>query len=158
MKHKFNQPYLVIIFSCMRTDRERQTITIYNRHDFAAFSSTSGNCPRRRPSPLQRSRSIKLSSSSSTRAKFMAMFSQNSAQNLALTPSLKPAMHRFVIRITLRQHVPLRPVFKIAERRFKDFPRRNRLPTRAPLRNVLFRKMMPDTLNPRSAVDRFQHL
>src|SRR6476661_4968998 len=24
---------------CMRTDRERQTMTIYNRHDFQAFSS-----------------------------------------------------------------------------------------------------------------------
>src|SRR6476661_11071331 len=35
-----------------------------------------------------------------TRAKFVGDVSQDSAQNLALTPSLKPAMHRFVIRIT----------------------------------------------------------
>ena len=62
------------------------------------------------------------------------------------TPSLKPAMHRFVIRITLRQHVPLRPGVQNPQRRFKDFPRRNRFPTRASLRNVLFRKMVPDTL------------
>ena len=47
--------------------------------------------------------------------------SQNSAQNLALTPSLKPAMHRFVIRITLRQHVPLRARVRNPQRCLKDF-------------------------------------
>jgi hypothetical protein len=81
-----------------------------------------------------------------TRAKFVGDVSQNSAQNLAPTPSLKPAMNRFVIRITLRQHAPLRAGVQNPQRRFKIFPRRNRLPTRAPLGNVLFRKMMPDTL------------
>src|SRR6476620_12292072 len=67
-----------------------------------------------------------------TRAKFVGDVSQDSAQNLALTPSLKPAMHRFVIRITQRQHVPLRPGVQNPPRRFKDLPRRNRLPTSAP--------------------------
>src|SRR6185369_8182393 len=35
---QLNQAYFVMV-RCMRTDRERQTMTIYNRHDFQAFSS-----------------------------------------------------------------------------------------------------------------------
>ena len=35
---QLNQAYFVVV-RCMRTDRERQTMTIYNRHDFQAFSS-----------------------------------------------------------------------------------------------------------------------
>ena len=123
-------------------------MTIYNRHDFQAFSSFRradvratglGHCKGRVDKAL-------FFVQHATRAKFVGDVSQNSAQNLAPTPSLKMAMHRFVIRIALRQHVPLRAAVQNPQRRFKDFPRRNRLPTRAPLRNVLFRKMMPDTL------------
>ena len=59
-----------------------------------------------------------------SRAKFVGDVSQNSTQNLALTPSLKPTMRRFVVRITLRQHVPLRARVQNPQRRLKDFPRR----------------------------------
>src|SRR5262245_41837704 len=132
----------------MRTDRERQTVTIYVRTYFQAFSwlrradvgtSALGHCKCRVDEAL-------LFVQHATRAKFVGDVSQNSAQNLALAPSLKPAMHCFVIWITLGQHVPLRTRVQNPQRRFKDFPRRNRLPTRASFRNVLFRKMMPDTL------------
>ena len=117
-------------------------MTIYNRHDFQAFSSFRRADVRATALRHCKGRVDKalFFVQHATRAKFAGDVSQDSAQNLALTPSLKPAMHRFVIRITLRQHVPLRPGVQNPQRRFKDFPRRNRLPTRAPLRNVLFRE------------------
>ena len=138
---QLNQAYFVMV-RCMRTDRERQTMTIYNRHDFQAFSSFRRADVRATALRHCKGRVDKalFFVQHPTRAKFVGDVSQDSAQNLALTPSLKPAMHRFVIRITLRQHVPLRPGVQNPQRRFKDFPRRNRLPTRAPLRNVLFRE------------------
>ena len=110
----------------MRTDRERQTVTIYNRHDFQAFSSfrrahvrasALGHCKGRVDKAL-------FFVQHATRAKFVGDVSQNSTQNLALTPSLKPTMRRFVVRITLRQHVPLRARVQNPQRRLKDFPRR----------------------------------
>jgi hypothetical protein len=35
---QLKKAYFVVV-RCMCTDRERQTVTIYNRHDFQAFSS-----------------------------------------------------------------------------------------------------------------------
>lgn len=86
-----------------------------------------------------------------TGAKLVGDVGQNPAQNLAVAPSLKPAMRRFVIRIALRQHVPLRARVQNPQRRFKNFPRRNRFTARTSFRNVLFRKMMLDALSFRIA-------
>src|ERR1700760_2639893 len=144
---QLNQAYFGVV-RCMRSGREGQTMTIHNRHDFQAFSSFRRADVRAAALRHCKGRVDKalFFVQHATRAKFVGDVSQDSAQNLALTPSLKPAVHGFVIRITLRQHVPLRARVQNPQRRFKDFPRRNRLPTRAPLGNVLFRKMMPDTL------------
>src|SRR6185437_16779658 len=53
-------------------------------------------------------------------------------------------MYGFVVRISLRQHVPLRTGVENPQHRFKDTTRGNRLSTRTPIRNVFFRKMIPD--------------
>src|SRR5271165_7064292 len=132
----------------MRADRERQTVTIHDRHDFQAFSSLRRTDVR--TSALRHREGCVDEAlffvQHATRAKLVGDVGQNPAQNLAMAPSLKPAMHRFVIRITLRQHVPLRARVQNPQRRFKNFPRRNRFTARTSFRNVLFRKMMPDTL------------
>src|SRR5262249_11154281 len=53
-------------------------------------------------------------------------------------------MHSFVVRITLRQHVPLRAGVQNPKHRFKNQTRRNRLAAPTAVGNVLFRKMLPD--------------
>ena len=79
---QLNQAYFVII-RCMRTDRERQTMTIYNRHDFQAFSSfrradvratALRHCNGRVDKAL-------FFVQHATRAKFVGDVSQHSAQN-----------------------------------------------------------------------------
>jgi hypothetical protein len=65
-------------------------------------------------------------------------------QNFIAAPSLKAPMYGFVVRIALRQHVPLRTGVENPQHRFKDTTRGNRLSTRTPIRNVFFRKMIPD--------------
>ena len=55
-------------------------------------------------------------------------------------------MHRLVVGIALRQHVPLRARVQNPKNRFQNPPRRNGLSARPPFGNVLFRKVIPDTL------------
>ena len=53
-------------------------------------------------------------------------------------------MHSFVVRIALRQHVPLRAGVQNPKHRFKNQTRRNGLTARTPIGNVLLRKALPD--------------
>jgi hypothetical protein len=46
-------------------------------------------------------------------------------------------MHSFVVRVALRQHVPL-------QYRFKHITRRSRFAPKTPIANILLRKMIPD--------------
>jgi hypothetical protein len=80
-----------------------------------------------------------------TIAKFVGNIRQDPAQNLVAAPSLKSPMHSFVVRIALRQHVPLRAGVENPQHRFKDATRRNRFAARPSVSNVLLRKMIPDT-------------
>ena len=61
-------------------------------------------------------------------------------------------MHSFVVRIALRQHVPLRAGVQNPKHRFKNQTRRNRLTARAAIGNVLLRKVLPDAFRPNRAV------
>ena len=81
---QLNQAYFVVV-RCMRTDRERQTMTIHNRRDFQAFSSfrranvratALGHCKGRVDKAF-------FFVQHATRAKFVGDVRQNSAQNLA---------------------------------------------------------------------------
>jgi len=47
-------------------------------------------------------------------AKLIGNIRQHATQNLVAAPRLKAPMHRFVVRIALRQHVPLRSGVSVA--------------------------------------------
>src|SRR5512139_4312455 len=79
-------------------------------------------------------------------AKLVGNVRQYTTQNFIATPSLKSPMHRFVVRIALRQHVPLRTCVENPQDRFKHASCRDRLSSRTPVGNVLLRKMTPDAL------------
>ena len=53
-------------------------------------------------------------------------------------------MHGFVVRIALRQHMPLRAGVQNPKYRFKNQTRLNRHATRTAVGNVLLRKVLPD--------------
>jgi len=70
---------------------------------------------------------------------------QHFAQHFLLAPLLKAAVHRFVVRVGLRQHLPLRSVFE-STTRFEHFASRNRFAASATLGDVFFRQVPPDAL------------
>ena len=79
-----------------------------------------------------------------TRAsKLVGNIRQNATQHFVAAPNLKAPVHSLVVRIALRQHVPLRTCVEYPQDRFKHAPRRNRFPSRMPVGNVLLRKMIP---------------
>ena len=66
--------------------------------------------------------------------------------NLIAAPSLKAPMHSFVVRVALRQHVPLRADVEYPQHRFEHTTGRNRFAPRTSIGNFLLRKMIPDAL------------
>ena len=79
-------------------------------------------------------------------AKLVGNVRQNPTQNLVAAPSLKASMHSFVVRIALRQHVPLRACVENPQYRFQHMTGRDRLASRTPIGNMLLRKMLPNAL------------
>jgi hypothetical protein len=69
---------------------------------------------------------------------------QHATQNLIAAPSLKAPMHSFVVRVALRQHVPLRACVENPQHRFEHTT--GRLAPRTFIDNFLLRKMIPDAL------------
>ena len=55
-------------------------------------------------------------------------------------------MHSFVVRIALRQHVPLRTYVENPQYRFQHMTGRDRLASSTPIGNMLLRKMLPNAL------------
>src|SRR6516165_596573 len=83
------------------------------------------------PLAIAKVASMKHSSSASAPlAKLVGDVGQNLAQNLVATPGLEAPMHSFVVRIALRQHVPLCAGVQNPKHRFKNQTRRNRLTAR----------------------------
>ena len=130
----------------MGADRERQSMAIYNRqnlHAFAAFgepdslATALGRCERGINETLAFVDGPFL-------AQRVCQLGQHLAQDLLLTPLLKPTMHRFVIRIALGQELPLRAGIQNPEHRFQDGAGRDRFATGPIVRNVLFRKVFPN--------------
>ena len=122
-------------------------MAVHNRHDFHAFSTL-----RRadlRPAALRhykcRVDEALFFIQCASVAKLIGDIRQDLTQDFAVAPSLKAAMHRFVIWIALRQHMPLRASVQNPQHGFKDLTRRNGLTAWASFGNVLFRKMIPDT-------------
>ena len=121
-------------------------MAIHNCHDFHAFSALCGSdlCPAAfRHNEGSVNEAFFFIECTSV-AKFVGNIRQHSTQNFIAAPSLKAPMYGFVVRIALRQHVPLRTGLENPQHRFKDTTRGNRLSTRTPIRNVFFRKMIPD--------------
>jgi hypothetical protein len=80
-------------------------------------------------------------------AKLVGNIRQHATQNLIAAPSLKAPMYSFVVRVALRQHVPLRACVEYPQHRFEHTTDRNRFPPRTSIGNFLLRKMIPDTLS-----------
>jgi hypothetical protein len=68
--------------------------------------------------------------------KLVGNIRQHSTQNFIAAPSLKAPMHRFVIRIALRQHVPLRTGVENPQYCLKHAPRRHWFASGTLLENV----------------------
>jgi len=77
-------------------------------------------------------------------AKLVGNIRQHATQNLIAAPSLKAPMHSFVVRVALRQHVPLRACVENPQDRFKHTTRRSRFAPRTSIGNILLRKVIPD--------------
>jgi hypothetical protein len=71
---------------------------------------------------------------------------ENLAQHLALAPLLKATMHRFVVGVALRQHVPLRAGVQDPEHGFQDRAGGHRLAARTTVRDMFLGKMLPNPL------------
>ena len=132
----------------MRTDRERQSMAIHNRHDFHAFSAL--RCSNFRPATFghdeRRIDEAFFFIQRAFVAKLVGDVGQNPTQNLVAAPSLKAPMHGFVVRIALRQHVPLRTCVENPQYRFQHMTSRDRLASSTPIGNMLLRKMLPNAL------------
>ena len=66
------------------------------------------------------------------------------AQPLAFAPRLESAMHRFVVGIALRQHVPLRPGVQNPQDGLQDGSGRHRFAAGATFGEVFLGKMFPN--------------
>ena len=130
----------------VRADRERQSVAIHYRHDFHAFSAL---CRPDLGAATFRHDKRRIDEAfffiqRTPIAKFVGNVRQRATQDLIPAPGLKAPMHGFVVRIALRQHVPLRTSVQYPKDVFKHQTRRYRFASSSPVRNVLLRKMMPD--------------
>jgi hypothetical protein len=129
----------------VRTHRQRQAMAIDYRHDFHAFSTLGWTDIRASALGHRKGRvneALFLVQHSSV-TKFIGNIRQDLTQNFAVAPRLKPTMHSFVVRIALRQHVPLRAGVENPQHRFKHLARRNWFAPGSAVRNILFRKVDP---------------
>ena len=121
-------------------------MAIDNRHDFHAFSAF--RCTDFRSAAFShdegRVDEALFFVQRASVAKVVGHIDQNVAEDVVTAPSLKAPMYGFVVRIALRQHVPLRTGVENPPHRFKDTTRGNRLSTSTAVWNVFFRKMIPD--------------
>src|SRR5204862_7611512 len=102
------QPNFVVIGG-MRADRKRQSMTIHDCHDFHAIPALRRSDPRPATFRHHESRIDEAFRfiQGAFIAKLVGYIHQHSPQNFIAAPGLKATMNRFVVRIGLRQHVPL---------------------------------------------------
>ena len=130
----------------VRTDREPQPVPIHNRenlHALPAFREVPLV-----PAALRGGKGRIDETLSFIDPAFIAQrvrqLGQDVPQHLALTPLLKSPMDGFVIRITLREQVPLGPGVQNSEHGFQDRSGRHRFAPWAGIRDVLFREVFPN--------------
>src|SRR5215831_21112054 len=132
----------------VRADRERQSMAIDNRHDFHAFSALRSSDFQ--PATLGHNEGCVDEAfffvQYASIAKLVGNIRQHATQNLIAAPSLKAPTHGFVVRVALRQHVPLRTCVEKPKDCFKNATYRDRLASGTTIGNVFLRKMTPDPL------------
>src|SRR5262249_11641807 len=121
-------------------------MAIDNRHDFHAFSALRGSDFRAATLGHNEGRIDEafFCIKATFVAKLVGDIRQHSTHNLVSAPRLKAPMHRFVVRIALREHVPLRSCVENPQDCFKHLPRRDWFASRTTIGNVLLRKMIPN--------------
>ena len=129
-------------------DRERQAVAIHDRHDFHAFSTLGrsdlgASALRHHEGGVDEAFFFVKHAAF---AQFVGNVHENGTQNFTAAPRLKAAMNRFVVRIALREHVPLRAGVEYPKRPFKNLACRDRPAARPPVRNILFGKVVADPL------------
>src|SRR5579885_343447 len=130
----------------VRADRQGQPVPIHDRQDFRAFAAFGR--PHFSTAALGESkRGIDVTLALVERAllaQIIGQISQDPAQDLLPAPLLEPAMHRLVVGIALRKHVPLRAGVEHPQHRIEHFARRHRLASGAIIGMVFLGKMLPD--------------
>ena len=137
VERQLDQRDLVVI-GPMRRDRERQAVTVDDRHDVHAFSahgrsnlfaSALGRCERGIEIELRLLDGPLF-------AQGIGQIRQCCANHFVLALLLKATMNRFLARIELRKHVPpLRAGVQNPQHRLERLARRDRLATRADRRD-----------------------
>jgi hypothetical protein len=77
------------------------------------------------------------------------------AQNFLAAPLLKAPMHGLLVRVALREHVPLRASVQDPQHRFQNSARRDRFATGTTVRNIFLRKVLANPLP--LLIAQFQH-
>jgi hypothetical protein len=110
---------------------------IHNDHDFIPLPRFV--LPISSPPPLAGAKvaSMKHSDSSSApSARSVLASSTSTFRKFTATPLLETAVHSLVVRVTLRQHVPLRTRVQNPQDGFEHRARRNRFPSWPAFRNM----------------------
>ena len=127
-------------------DRERQPLPVHDPHDFHAFSAL-----RRadlRATPLRR-REHRVNETlrfvqAAPLAERIGHIHQDIPEHLVAAPRLEAAMHGLVVRITLRQHMPLGARVQNPQDRLQHPAGGNGFATRSPRNTTLLRKVLPN--------------
>lgn len=139
----------LVVIGEVRRDRERQSVAIHDSHDSHASSALGrpnvvaaglGRGGRRIDEAF---RWIKLS----RLARHVRQLAEGITLHIVVTPLLKTTMHRLVVRMALRKHVPLKARVQDPQRVLEDLSGRNRFAPWRIVRVALFRKMLADEIS-----------
>ena len=130
----------------MRADCQRKAVTIHDPHDFQAFSSLSQTYLSTAAFGRNERRIYKTFPfvNPALLTQRVGQVRQHVAQHGTATPPLEAAVHRLIIRIPLRQHVPLGAGRENPQHRFQNAAGRNRFAPRTARGNMFFGKVFPN--------------
>lgn len=145
LEAQLHQRYVVVI-CCMCADRQRQTVLIENSHNChiltASRRTNLGAAAFRAREPGVDKAFLFVAPSYFTQR--VRQVRQDVSQHFPLAPLLELAMHRFVVWIGPRQHVPLRAGIQNPKNCFENFARGDRLATGPAFDNMLLRTIFPN--------------
>jgi len=136
----------LMVIRRMGTDRQRLPVTIHNGHDFHALATlgrsyliatTFGLCKRCVDETFRFIERTYISQR-------IGKIDEHIPQDLVAAQLLEATMHRFVVRIALRQHLPLGTGIENPENGFDGLACGNRFAAWSTGRNVFLRKVVLD--------------